>query len=462
MKFNPLKNYLSIDEAKEIRKKLLIIALPAIGENILQMLLQVADTAFLGHYDWRLISGVGAANQIVFIFQAVLIAISIGSMVFISNSIGTKNKSLTKEIAWLSIYLSAFSAIILTSVVLLSNNLIIWFFPGAEEYVQESAQEYLTIILAGISGLSFMVIISATLRGAGDTKSPMLMALIANAINIFLDYVLIYGKLGFPEMGVKGAAYATVFSRIVGSVILIILLFKNKKISLNLKPIKSSWKRIKSLLSVGLPIAIERLSFSVGVLVFANILLYAGAKAYAAHRIGIRVESIAFMPELGLMVAVTALVGNYNGKGLINKVIGTLRQGWIIGIIMGAIMGAVFFIFPEALIRIFTDELEIIQIASLPVKIIGLFQIVQAIDFVASGALRGVGDTRFPMLSSMLAMWLIRIPIGFALVRFFGMGLLGAWIGMMGDMVFRSMLKVFRILRGRWEKTAEKIRAEAS
>ena len=76
------------------------------------------------------------------------------------------------------------------------------------------------------------------------------------------------------------------------------------------------------------------------------------------------------MPELGLMVAVTALVGNYNGKGLINKVIGTLRQGWIIGIIMGAIMGAVFFIFPEALIRIFTDELEIIQIASLPVKLL--------------------------------------------------------------------------------------------
>ena len=108
MKFNPLKNYLSNDEAKEIRKKLLVIALPAIGENILQMLLQVADTAFLGHYDWRLISGVGAANQIVFIFQAVLIAISIGSMVFISNSIGTKNKSLTKEIAWLSIYLAAF------------------------------------------------------------------------------------------------------------------------------------------------------------------------------------------------------------------------------------------------------------------------------------------------------------------------------------------------------------------
>ena len=130
---------------------------------------------------------------------------------------------------------SCISAIILTSFVLLSNNLIIWFFPGAEDYVKESAQVYLTIILAGISGLSFMVIISATLRGAGDTKSPMLMALIANAINIFLDYVLIYGKLGFPEMGVKGAAYATVFSRIVGSVILIILLFKNKKISLNLK-----------------------------------------------------------------------------------------------------------------------------------------------------------------------------------------------------------------------------------
>lgn len=462
MKFNLFKNYLTREEAAEIRKKLIVLALPAIGENILQMLLQVADTAFLGHYDWRLISGVGAANQVIFIFQALLIAISIGSMVFISNSIGSNNSLLTKEIAWLSIYLAAASGILLTCTVILSNNLINWFFPGAEVFVRESAQEYLKIILSGMPGLSFMIIISSTLRGAGDTKSPMIMAFISNVINIFLDYVLIYGKWGFPELGVKGAASATVFSRVVGSIILLIMLFKNEKISINLKPVKTSLKRIKGVLSVGMPIAIERLSFSIGVLVFANILLYAGAMAYAAHRIGIRVESIAFMPELGLMVAVTAIAGNYNGKGAINKVMGTLRQGWIIGIVISVAIGTCLFLFPELLIKIFTDEVEIIQIASLPVKIIGLFQIVQAIDFVSAGVLRGVGDTRFPMITSMLAMWLIRIPLGFILVRFFGMGLLGAWIGMIGDMILRTVLKVFRVLGGKWEKTAKKLRSETS
>ncbi len=343
MKYNPFKNYLTHEEAAEIRKKLIVLALPAIGENILQMLLQVADTAFLGHYDWRLISGVGAANQVIFIFQALLIAISIGSMVFISNSIGSNNSLLTKEVAWLSIYLAAASGILLTCTMILSDNLIDWFFPGAEVFVLESAQEYLRIILSGMPGLSFMIIISSTLRGAGDTKSPMIMAFISNVINIFLDYVLIYGKWGFPELGVKGAASATVFSRVIGSIILLIMLFRNKKISINLKPVKTSLKRIKSVLSVGMPIAIERLSFSIGVLVFANILLYAGAMAYAAHRIGIRVESIAFMPELGLMVAVTAIAGNYNGKGAINKVMGTLRQGWIIGTVISVTIGTCLF-----------------------------------------------------------------------------------------------------------------------
>jgi len=462
MKYSLLKSYLNHDEAADIRKRLFIIALPAIGENVLQMLLGIADTAFLGHYDWRAIGGVGTANQIIFILQAVLVAISTGTMVFISNSLGANNKRKVNSIAWQAIYLSLITGLGLATLSIFSGNFIDIFFPSAEDLIKQIGVDYLKIVLAGIPGLSFMIIIASTLRGAGDTRSPMYAALIANGLNVFLDYGMIFGKFGFPELGAKGAAYATVTSRTVASIILLMLLYTNKRIHMSKKPVKSSWKSVREVFSVGLPTAFENFSFSFGVLIFANILLMAGSEAYAAHRIGINVESISFMPAWGINVAVMALIGYYNGSGDLKKVIGTARQGWLVGLGFGAVIGTVIFLWPEGFIRIFTSEKGIIDMAALPVKLIGLFQVVLATDFVATGALRGLGDTKFPMFASMTAMWFIRIPLGFVLVKYFNLGLLGAWTGMMADMAYRMALKVLRFLSGAWEKRAKKVREEAA
>ncbi|ACR79467.1 MAG: hypothetical protein PWQ27_1472 [Kosmotoga sp.] len=461
MKYSLLRSYLSHEEAAEIRKKLIVIALPAMGENILQMLLGIADTAFLGHYDWRVMSGVGVANQMVFILQVILIAVSTGTMVYISNGLGAKNQRLVNRVSWHSIYLAAAVGIAMTLLAFFSDSFIEWFFPKAEPIVQQAAQDYLAIILLGATGFSFMIVLGSVLRGAGDTKSPMITVAISNAINIFLDYALIFGRFGFPELGARGAATATIISRFVGATILLYLLFRNKRIAMGPKPCRFSSRVTRNIFSVGLPTAFDNLSFSVGIMVFANILLLAGARVYAAHRIGINVESISFMPAWGLGVSITALVGMYNGAGQINKVIGTLRQGWIISMCFSSIIGILIFLFPRAFIMIFTNDAEIIQMASLPVRIIGLFQIILGTDFAFTGALRGLGDTRFPMIASMIAMWLVRIPVGFVLVKYFGMGLMGAWIGMMIDMILRMSLKVFRLLSGNWEKTADKVRKKA-
>ncbi|AKI97494.1 MATE family efflux transporter [Kosmotoga pacifica] len=462
MKYSLLKSYLDHNEAVEIRKRLLVIALPAVGENVLQMLLGIADTAFLGHYDWRTIGGVGTANQIIFILQAVLIAISTGTMVFIANSLGANNRRKVDSVAWQAIYLSLVTGIGLAILSVFSSGFINVFFPSAEESLKEIGADYLRIILIGMPGLSFMIIIASALRGAGDTRSPMYAAVVANGLNVFLDYSMIFGKFGFPELGAKGAALATVVSRVVGAMILLFLLYSNRKVGMSRKPVKTSWKNVKEVLSVGLPTAFENFSFSFGVLIFANILLMAGSEAYAAHRIGINVESISFMPAWGISVAITALVGYFNGSGELKKVIGTVRQGWLIGLGFGAIIGSVIFLWPEVFIAFFTSERTIIEMARLPVRLIGLFQIVLATDFVATGALRGLGDTKFPMMASTTAMWLIRIPVGFVLVKYFDMGLLGAWTGMMGDMVFRMVLKVFRLLSGNWEERAKRVREEAA
>ena len=462
MHYSLLKSYLNIDEARDIRKSLLVMALPAIGENVLQMLLGISDTAFLGHYDWRVMTAVGTANQVIFIFQAVLVALSTGSMILVSNSYGAGNRERLNSIAWHAVYLSIGTGIVLSIGSIFSGGLLSLFFPASDEFMLTNGNQYLRIIMAGFPAMSIMIVLGATLRGAGDTKSPLIVAAIANGLNIFLDYGLIYGKFGFPEMGATGAALATVFSRVVGSVIIVFLLFRNKNLALKRIPQRFSAWITREVLSLGFPASIENLGFSLGVLVFANILFIAGPQAYAAHRIGIQVESLSFMPAWGMGVAITAMVGIYNGAKERRKSIGSVRQGWIISLAISFLIGMSITVFPDFFISIFTNETAIIEAGRLPVRIIGLFQVVMGTDFAVTGALRGMGDTRFPMKASLTAMWLIRLPVGFVLVKYFNMGLMGAWIGMMLDMTFRTILKFGRFYSGKWEKTADAIQKSAA
>lgn len=461
MHYSLFKSYLQPAEAREIRKTLFTMALPAIGENVLQMLLGISDTAFLGHYDWRIMTAVGTANQVVFIFQAVLVALSTGSMVLISNSIGAGNKERVNSIAWHAVYLSVVAGVVLSLGSFFSGQLLGLFFPSSDAFMQSNGSQYLGTIMAGFPAMSIMIVLGATLRGAGDTRSPMIVAAVSNVLNVFLDYAMIYGKFGFPEMGAFGAALATVLSRIIGSAIILLLLFRNRKISMRRRPSGFSRWMTGEIFSIGLPTSIENLGFSTGVLVFANILFIAGPQAYAAHRIGIQVESLSFMPAWGMGVAITAMVGIYNGANERRKAIGSVKQGWLIALLISSIIGTTITIFPDLFISIFTNETSIVEAGRLPVRIIGLFQVVMGTDYAVTGALRGMGDTSFPMKSSLAAMWFVRLPVGFLLVKYFNMGLLGAWIGMMSDMAFRTFLKFRRFSSGKWEKTADAIQTRS-
>ncbi len=461
LKYSLFKNYLTGEKKKRIRKDVFALALPAMGENVLQMILGIVDTAFLGHLHWTAMTAAGMANQVLFIFQAAFMAIAIGATVLVSNAHGIGDKKSIRITSWNSLYMSLIIGVIVTLTALFSSKMLV-VFPGVSEEILNITDSYLKIILYGGIGFSSMYILSAVLRGSGNTKTPMIAVGIANGVNIFLDYVMIFGHLGFPELGAGGAATATVISRFVGTAILLYACLKSKRLSmLGFGKIKFNLLRIKRILKIGIPTAFENLIFSVGALVFANILLMAGEQAYAAHRIGINIESISFMPGFGVSVAITTLVGMYNGRNEKNTMLGVVRQGWIIGSVLMVSIGILILLFPEVLIRLFTSDQAILAEAVLPVRILGLFQIFLATDFVMTGAFRGVGDTKTPMFITFIAIWCIRVPVGFFLVNFFDLGLLGAWTGMMCDMVFRGVIKLFLYSKGDWEKHADRTRLAA-
>lgn len=456
MKYSLLKEYLTKNQAREIRRELLSLGLPSMAENAMQMLLGLVDTAFLGHLSWQAMSGASLANQVFFIFQIILIAASTGVTVLISNAMGAKNQEMISKSLWNGVYLATIWGLLMM-IFTPAVPVILRIFPNVDQKVYEMSVDYLRVILLGILTMSLMGTLGAALRGSGDTKTPMIVAAISNSLNIFLDYAMIFGKFSFPRLEAKGAALATVISRLVGVVLLFIAIFNDYDLhARDKKGRKFDLKTIKNILSVGLPTAGENMLFSTGLLLFANILLLAGSKTYAAHRVGINIESISFMPGMGISVAITALVGRYNGRGDLRKVAGIVRQGWILTSIFQITVGLFIFLFPKLLISLFTNDLEIITMAELPVRFIGLVQAFLAIDYSMNGALRGTGNTSFPMITVALAMWFIRLPVGYFLVAYLKWGLLGAWTGMIADIIFRSLTKLIFYLTGKWEKTARK------
>ncbi|AEH50148.1 MATE family efflux transporter [Pseudothermotoga thermarum] len=458
MRYSLIKPYLSKIEAKRVGKELLSLGLPAMAENALHMLLGIVDTAFLGHLSWQAMTGAGLANQLFFVLQVFIVAVSTGVTVLVANSVGAKNYRMVGNVVWNSLYLAFGWGVLLMCLAPFSKYLLS-IFPKSDQIVYQSAVDYLQVILYGILGMFLMAVLSASLKGAGDTKTPMFVVAMSNLLNVFLDYAMIFGKFGFPALGVKGAALATIISRFFGSILLFIAIMKSERLNVKPKYVRLfNLKIIKNILSVGLPTSFESLSFSAGLIIFTNILFIAGPMAYAGHRIGINIESLSFMPGLGISVAVTTLVGMYNGKGDLTKVAGVVRQGWIIITIFQVSVGVFILLFPEPLILLFTKEPEIVQLAKLPVRLIGMFQFFLALDFLANGALRGTANTSVPFIFTTIAMWLVRLPLAFVLVSHFNLGLLGGWIGMISDIVFRSTTKILYYLSGKWEKKAEKVR----
>ncbi|AJC73081.1 multidrug transporter MatE [Pseudothermotoga hypogea DSM 11164 = NBRC 106472] len=462
MKYSLLKHSVRGSELRFISKQLLKLAIPSMAENLLQMLFGMVDTAFLGHLSWQAMSGAGLANQLIFVFQVVVVAAAVGVNVIVSNATGVGNKHKASGSLWNGVHLCLLWSAALMILAPFSSNFL-KIFGNVDSVVFDYASTYLKTILFGMPSMAMMAVLGAALRGSGDTKTPMFVTGIANSLNVFLDYAMIYGKFGFPRMEVFGAALATVISRFVGSFMLLLAIMKNPHLNEDVRrAIKLDLANFRDIVSVGLPAAGENFMFSSGLLIFASILLASGPMAYAGHRIGISIESLSFMPGWGISVAVTTLAGQYNGRRRLDKVTAVARQGFIIAALIQVSVGVFIFLFPELLINLFTNQAEILQLAKIPVRLVGLFQIFLALESSMNGVLRATGNTTFGMIVSTVSMWAIRLPLAYLFSVKLGLGLLGAWLGMMIDMSFRSVVKLLFYMSGSWEKMAMKVSSKVT
>jgi putative MATE family efflux protein len=311
---------------------------------------------------------------------------------------------------------------------------------------------YLTTVAATLAFATLLYLGNACMRGAGDTRTPLYVMLVVNIVNIVVAWTLINGLFGLPKLGVWGSALGAASGQVVGGTIVLALLLRGKSgVQLRLAGLRPDWDMIRRILRVGMPTGLEQLFFRIGNMAYVRVLASLGVAAYAANQVAINGWSLSFMPGFGFAVAATTLVGQSLGA----RAPDSAERGGYVAYRMGAglmaVIGLVMIFFPEQIMGFFTNDQEVIGLGALPLQVMGFVQPMLAASMIFAGALRGAGDTRWPMIITAGCIWLVRLPLAYLFAIVFGWGLVGAWSAMSLDMVLRGTFNFLRFRGGGWK-----------
>lgn len=404
------------------------LAWPVIGENFLQTMLGIVDTLLVAQLGTAAIAGVGSSLQIMFFVIAALSAISVGSSVLVAQAVGGRHYARAGALARQSLLWSVVISIPLAAIGLFAAEPLIGLF-GMEPEVTTIGADYLRVVMGTVVVLTLMLLSSGVLRGAGDSRTPMLITAVANVVNVILTYGLIFGTWGLPELGVVGSAWGTFYSRLVGFGLFFWVLWRGR----NGVSIRGSqgwtlnWGQAREILKIGVPAALEQLLVTTGFLGQTILVAHLGTAALAAHRIAMNAMSISFLPGFGFAMAATALVGQSIGarRPAEGGEAAAIATRW--ALVWMSLLAVVFLLAAEPIIGFFSNDPAVIEMGAAGLRSVALAQPFWAISFVQAGALRGTGNTHYPLWVNTIGIW-VAVVLGFLFVRLFTPTLGIVWI----------------------------------
>jgi len=440
-----------------IRRNILKLALPIMVEQTFVMLLGVCNTMMAGHIGEEAVSAIGMVDSINMLFISFFAALSVGATVVVAQQIGQEQTNKVNETAKQAIV----SGIIVSGII----TLFLWIFRvpvinflygSAEELVKLDAKLYIEFTLFTYPFIAVEQIANGILREAGDTKTPMYITMFMNVINIILGYILIYGinAINVPSLGIMGAAIAIAIARIIGTMIIIIVLFRGSKIIKirKLFPFKFDIEVQKSIFNIGIPAGMEQVIFNTGKLIVQIFIVTMGTTSIAANAIGMSIAQIINVLGNALCLAATTLVGQYVGRNDVKGAKSVLIYLVKFATICLVSIGILFAPISEWLASLYTSVPEVIKLTSILIKSNSIAWLAWPISFVLSSGLKGAGDTRYTMMTAFIGMWIFRICLGYILGVVCGVGILGIWIGMYMDWLIRGIMYSIRLKGTKWLK----------
>ncbi len=426
-------------------KRNIQLALPVVISQIGQVSVSLIDNMMVGHVGTTELAAASFANSVFMIGMFFGMGITFGLTPLVGNAFG-KGK-LNEVVGWLKNGIfSHLAAAFILGLIMVGVYFLLPFM-GQPEGVVKMAKPY--FLLLCLSYVPFMLFFSFKqfLEGVGNTKIAMHITIASNIINLVFNYVLIFGKFGFPELGLNGAGLGTLISRIAMPVLFWIYIIKTpeiKKFYIQAHRENLSWPKIISLLKIGIPIAfqiiVEVIAFSIGAIMMG----WLGEVQLAAHQVAIGLASFTYMISLGISQANTIRVSHQMGMKDFNALKSAAFASTHLVLVFMSVMGIVFILARNVLPFLFTTDPEVIAIASGLLIVAAIFQVFDGLQVVMLSTLRGMADVRLPMFIAFFAYLVIGIPTSYVLAFSMNLGPQGIWFGYLAGLGAAGILFYLR------------------
>ncbi|QEN04325.1 MATE family efflux transporter [Thiospirochaeta perfilievii] len=425
--------------------------IPCITELMLFSMISVVNLIMVGRLGPQAISAVGLTSQPINISLAVFQSFNIGATALIARYVGAKNYIKAKSVIIQTLQISILMGVTLTIPVFVFARQIVLFM-GANKDSIEGATIYMKFMAIGILFQIIPLAISSLFRGAGDSKNPMIINIVANLINVILGYLLIFGNLGFPRLGILGAGIAATSAKVVQTVIAIILLFVTKldiRLDQNIS-LGFDKKIIGKIINIGSASAAEQIILRVGFFLYTKTIANLGTIAFAAHQVCLNISNLSTNFGHALGMASTSFTGRLLGAKEKKLTIEYIVKLILIGLGISGIISLFFLFKGQAIASFYTDDTDVIELLVPVIIILAIINPAQNSLLVLSGALKGAGETRWPLLTSLIGLIFIRLPLVYLFIKVFNLGLYGAWIATVIEKYISLIILRFAFRKGKW------------
>lgn len=440
-----------MEQWPRLDQRIWLLAGPAILEMGLHMLVEVVDTAMVGRLGAQELAAVALGSRVIFSTIFVFAAVGTGAAALVARAVGARDQAAADRAAGQALAL----AFLLGLIMALGGYTLagpLFKLTKAEAVVQALAQQYLKIVILSTTLMLPLFVVNALLRGAGDTRTPLILAALTNILNIVGDYVLIFGWGPFPALGVRGAALATAGAQLIGAIVGLSLVFRGRAVIQVQSRLLLRWDSslVRRILRLSAPVGLEELTYTVASLMVFFLVSNLGTESLAAHQVALTTEGLSFMPGFGFSIAAATLTGQYLGakdpEGAVQG--GTLATRYCC-LVMGSV-GLIFLGLPHLLASAFTKDQAVASLAATCIRIGAFEQIPIALEMGLAGSLRGAGDTRYPFLVALIGNWFFRLPLVYVATVLYQLPVWSVWVITVVDWFIRATLLLVRYRSRRW------------
>ena len=439
---------------------ILSLAWPTMLEQLMQTAVQYIDTAMVGSLGTEATAAVGSTGTVNWLISSSVSALSIGFLSYIAKALGEQNKEKATKAATQAVIVTLTVGLFFTVFTLgLSGCIPKWM--QVDKDIQILASRYFFVLYLPMLPRTASIMFGTVLRAAGDTKTPMKVGVAVNAINVILNFLLIYStrevsvwglsfKMYGAGLGVIGAAAASAVAFTVGGIYITVVLFRHPKVSPKGLPLKVDKEILNPCLKVALPNMMQRFGTSFGFVAFASMINSVGEVATAAHTIANTVESLFYIPGFGMQTAAATLAGNAYGAKDNARMQRLIKVFIPIEVFLMIISGGALFASAPFLVDMFSDSVQVIALGTKVLRLVALSEPFYGFSIIVEGFMLGIGKTKRPFIYNVSGMWGVRIVGTFICTQLLGFGLVSAWSCMIAHNMLVFVLYVITYIKGGW------------